>query len=769
VGGVNSGFVTTLEVFYRYTGNSQALVSSLISGITNDGAGKSKVVNQTTGAVIRSSATLQPTTGTGRYVFSTVKNRLYMANGTDIPAISADATANSTIPWGFSPQTPALTYQIAAPGTGTNALILGGTQGTCNTTNAVNSVVTWVSGPNFEYFKTGQTIYINGVFATIAVWSSATQVVLDRNLGALGGVPFSYAPTGLSGVVGDAATNLNTGNGAFTTWTGAALNAGSVIIGDPMYLSTGGFGAGFVPTVKYSLTSIGGAANGTFSPVLAEAAVVNAKRQAQINFGPMTFENGSYQYGVSYFNTTSGHVTNLSPILAVKDGAPNNANVTVTISNIIATNDPNYTKIILWRSARGGSNLFPLTILNNNTGNAAGSTITYTDILGDDTALGTATNGPGKVVAPRGENAPPPADLNLIAYWQGRFWGVSQTQIGLLFFSARSAGNNEDISVGVPEECWPLNFTRAIPESDGRITGLRTVGDNLFVLTDNSIYAVVGSTKDDYGLSKVSSKGKGTAHFATCVIPGEDVNSTDVMVHFGNDGRLYFLFGSGGDFCVSYALQDRFDGLGATSANVNLGTIHTSVSTFIMVGIGTSALYLYDIERKIWTISPPIDGVAGFGPTAYVEGLFNGTVTQFYGNGVTVFKGNQNTGTPPAYTVLTNFTPFVTEDRKGNKTLQSLTVYTNENAANISALAFIDQSSTPITLTQVPASGSYAAAYHEYPDAVMFVPQVVAAGRLFQFQVTVTPSAFFNYGSATYEIMAAAAYEQSDEAKGANL
>src|ERR1017187_8697634 len=56
--GSNQGAtITTLDIFNRYTGVSQSLVSNVIAGITNDGANKSKVWNQTTGVTIRSSAT----------------------------------------------------------------------------------------------------------------------------------------------------------------------------------------------------------------------------------------------------------------------------------------------------------------------------------------------------------------------------------------------------------------------------------------------------------------------------------------------------------------------------------------------------------------------------------------------------------------------------------------------------------------------------------------------------------------------------------------
>jgi hypothetical protein len=747
--------VTSLHIFNRYSGLTQTLSSQIICGVPATPA----VYNSIGPALIRGAATPMPLTGNGRFCFATVKNRLYMANGTDAPAISAAATASSCIPWGFAAQAPNLGYQIAAVGTGTNATVLGGTQGTCNTTAVANSVCTWVSGPNFQYLKVGQVIYVNGVFWTINTWVSNTQITLSGNAGALAGVPFSANPTGLSGAVNVTGSVPGPALNTFTNFNGAAgpvLNTGAVVAGNPIYVSTGA--SGVTPTVKYTVASITGAYAGTTTVVNAEA-VGAVTRAGQINFGNIAFEGASYLYGVSYYNPTSGHVSNLSPILSVKDGAPLNSNVSITLSNIVATNDTSYTKIIIWRSAKGGSNLFPLAVLNNDTGNTAGNTITYTDTLSDDTALGTVANGPGKVVAPRGENAQPPSDLNFIAYWDGRFWGASQTQIGLLFFSGRSAGNNEDVSVGVPEECWPTNFTRVIPESDGRITGLRTVGNNLFVLTDNNIYAVIGNSRDTYGLTRVSAKGNGTSHFATCVLPAEDTNSTDVLVHFGNDSRLYFLFGSGGDFPVSYAIQDQLAGIAASQ--VSVGLLHAYQTTYIVL-LTPAGQFFYDLERKIWLKE------GAFSAVSFFEGLYSGQITPLYGtNAGGVYQGQLSVGSPPAVTVWTNTLSPGEGDRKDDKALLAVGIYYNA-PTSITVSAVIDGTTYPCQ--EVANTGAYSA-YFEASDARIFMPRSISGGpttgmgRLFSFVVQYTPVSF---AESLYEIRGLWTFDQSPETAGGN-
>lgn len=758
--GIPVGNISSIEIFNRYSGVSQTLTSNVVAGHT---IGGSFVWNHTTAALIRSAATPMPLgAGGGRFCFAPVKNRLYMANGTDPPAICTDASVSSCIPWGFSPQVPNLTYQIAAPGTGTNAGVLGGTQGTCNTTNVANSVVTWVSGPKFDYFVMGATIYINGVYHTIATWVSTTSVTLADNAGLLNGVPFSYAPAGITGNA-----NYTIGAAPFVVWTGPPFIVGAAGVasvppaGAPQFVA-GAVTAGVTPTVKYALSAVTAVAAGTINPVFIAA---TGTYNTQINMGNITFDSGrAYNYAVSYYNPTSGHTSNTSAILNVKDGAPNNANVTVTISNIICTNDTNYTRIILWRSPVNSATLYPLAILTNNSGNAAGNTITYTDILGDDTALGTATGSPGKTPGPNGLNIPPPVDLNYIAYWDGRFWGAPNGQIGILAFSARSSATNEDISIGVAEECWPPTFTRSIPEADGRITGLRTVANNLFVLTDNNIYAVVGGSKTNYGLTRISGKGHGTSHFNTTILPSEDSNSSDVLVHMGNDKRLYFLFGSGGDYQISYPVQNY-----VTNDTVNfVGVQHTVTSTYVIVGLNNNIM-LYDVERKLWSFFGAIQ--AG-GATAYCEGLINGVVTQLIAPtgaaGVSTFKLEIQTPPPNlGMSIYTNqFSPG--GERKDDKTLEAVAVYyTNRTDAIAVAIGRDSPLNTPTdNLTEVPNTGQYAA-YFENPDARIFMPQgTMARGRLFQIGVIINILSGFN---SVYEIRALFNNSESPQMVGGNV
>src|ERR1700693_4514060 len=85
-----TGFATSIEIFNKYVGVGQSLTSSVVAGFTQI-SGQTYVNNMTTTQTIRASGTPMPLgTGGGTMCFSSVNNRLYMANGTDPPAITAD-------------------------------------------------------------------------------------------------------------------------------------------------------------------------------------------------------------------------------------------------------------------------------------------------------------------------------------------------------------------------------------------------------------------------------------------------------------------------------------------------------------------------------------------------------------------------------------------------------------------------------------------------------------------------------------------------------
>jgi hypothetical protein len=376
---------------------------------------------------------------------------------------------------------------------------------------------------------------------------------------------------------------------------GANFNSPAVSAGQSMYILGVRYVVLNVPDATHIILTMN--YQGTNATV-GGSGTIGSGWQVLLSLISWTAGNG-LRYAVSYYNPVTGHTSNISPILDVSDGAPNNDSTRVTINNIVGTNDAQYTKIIIWRSGHGGGILFPRDTINNNYSGGGG---TYTDTINTDTILGTVAGTPGPFPAPRFINNPPPADLNFISYWDGRFWGASPSNPGLLYYSARN--EPAEVTVGVAEECWPLVNTLPVADSDGEITGTRVVADQLFISTGQKIYNIRGNAPGNYIMSAVSSKGIGGSHFSMTTLPGEDNNSGDVLAHMGNDGKLYFLYGPGGDVSYSLPIQDQFRlTTGPKSASqFVVSMFHSSKGTYVAVGDLSNHLYtyLFDVDRKWW-------------------------------------------------------------------------------------------------------------------------------------------------------------------------
>lgn len=770
------GLVTTsLALFNFYTGSAGTLTSYLLGG--TEGAVFGAVKNFTTGASIWTGLAIGLR---NRVCFANVKNRMYMCNGYDMPVISSNGATQYG--WGYAGPAASLTHTIGTVFTGTATTSGGG-----------GTTLTWNTGQKFPAFSpaTNPTIVIHGVTGTVTTWNSPTSMTVAGLWGVGGPWTFTMGQTVFSGTAGVTAGN------AIVTWvSGDSFN--NLAINQPIYFSTVPIGTGVLVTskFKYVVSSVAGApANITIAPVW-DATNPTGTVAWQYDGGPINwFVNASssipssYQYAYYYYNPTTGHCTNRSPLMEVADGEPNNNGVSVNIANIVTTGDAVYTKLILCRSALGGSTLYPLASLPN-----TGGPLTYMDTLADDTRLATdtwvGTPQPGLFDAPT-QNYPPPTDLNYAIYWNGRFWGASTSQVGILFYSARNDGVvTNEIPVGVGEESWPRIFTLNVPGDDGRITGLRVVGNSLIVLTDLSIYQVVGSSPGTYGLFKLTARGGGTSHFAACEIPGTDTNAGgDILAYMGNDGRVHFLFTNGGDYPQSYAIQDKIDAYFATlslpsypkSTWSNLAMMHTPDATYLVVQLFGGSLYpdgplfLYDLDRKVWFGTEP--SVGGFGSAAFVEGLYNGSLQQFTSSRVSAevlrFFDPTSPWAPSVCMIKTHMISPPGLERKQYKDFQALVVYTNEPTPLIVAVT-VDTGVLNF-LTRVDTLDARIAAIsggdEDDGTANIYVMQdKILRGRTFGWSVAWTPS-IVSHGpplvlSKVKEVRALWTYEDATQSAG---
>jgi hypothetical protein len=580
--------------------------------------------------------------GTNRVVFRTVKNRIYMANGTMVPQVGRYGAGFRR--WGVDAQVSVLTRDITSlPYYNT---------GTLQVTNGSMAIVG--TGTVFNVNMVGQAIFLNGVKYTIATFTNGTHITIDSN----------YAGVNEAAMVGT--TPLGGGPGWF------------------------------------------------------------------INTGQMTWENGSgFQYAVSYYDPTVGHSSNVSPLLDVNDVDALANSTSVKIGNIQRTGDVvNFTQIIIWRTAHGGGILFPRDVIPNT---PAGVT-TYTDNNNSDTILGNVI---GNFPAPLLTNLPPPADLNFIAYWNGRFWGSSVSNPGLLYFSAKN--DPGEITIGVAEECWPAINTLPVEDNDGVITGCRVVGSSLYVMTGQKIYFVRGSDPINYQLLPVSSKGTGTQHFATTTMPGEDQNSSDILVHMGNDGHMYFLYGPGGDVSYSYPIQDQFRLAGGPklSSNFFLSMFHSIKNTYVVVGDATgggTTAWFYDIDRKIWMrtsigYGPFAEGVTTNDGYVFVTGVGNFIIRITLDDAA----GGMIIATP----LQTQYqVPVGTANRADPKQLQMFSVYaTGLVVGDITPTVSVDGAAF---VSLAPVANTAVQVFNE-PAQFDFVPTTPTWGLTFSYKVLLGP------------------------------
>jgi len=699
--------------------------------------------------------------------------------GYDVPVIYdglAGAGTGRVYSWGFPAQSTDLTYHIAGPGPG-----LSGIQGTATASVGVAPfIVTWASGDTFDALNPGQNFYMNGYNWLILTVDSPTQITIDPATTpapvapAFGGAgPFAFQ-AGFGSVVGTA-TAVTVGLNTTLTWaTGDnyyPINASIpfLVVGSPIYI------AGIKATVTAIPTPL--VVLATYPTV---APADPGPHDVQGNFGPLVSDNPSgavprtYKYGVAYYDPITGHASNLSPVLEIVDGKPNNDGVTITLSGIVTNGDSRFTQIIIARTALGGSTFKALAIRPN-----TGGPLKYVDNQFDSTKLGTV--GPGNLALEQSANLPPPNSGSFIAYWDGRFWMADNISIGVVWMSKSTQEMSQ--TVGVAEECWPQTpaFQRTIPDSDGRITGLKTIGPNLYITTDLAIYSVTGQGlgPTNYGLERISAKGSGTTLLATANLPAEDSQSGDVMVHFGNDQRLYFLYGNGGDLSYSYPIQDQFTA-NPTPAfwwkpeSTSVGVIHDKRATYVLVA-KTDAYeppysFLYDLDRKVWleTSLPPY---------SYVEGLYNGVLTR-------LVAGSPNLSQPNAIyramsdtvnsvsagtSIITQYVNVPDTNRLDDKILQAIFLYCDDPNLIITTEVYVDENFTLNSMVRMPTVDTKYLAYLDAPNARIYQPQPnkIIRGRTFKIRIVMLSGVLLT--SKIPAIAALWSHAEADDNIGGNL
>jgi hypothetical protein len=257
------------------------------------------------------------------------------------------------------------------------------------------------------------------------------------------------------------------------------------------------------------------------------------------------------QYAFAYYNPTTGHVSNISPILQVTEKKQVGRTVTVTIAASAAHQSAyqaGYTKIQLFRTPLNGAQLVALNEQLNNV-NSAVTTITYVETATKfaDTYL---TKLPAEQTIRRKpvDAAGNPLKFVAVASYKGRLWAITRNR---LYWCA----STDEVPLwGVGEECWPAQFSREIPEAFGLVViGQEGYNDRLVIITADGDYTIEGYDNRDIEVFPLRKRPSGGFAGGATVADGR-------LVELYRDRRL--IDSQYGDLAAQ--VQNRFNDIPAS-------------------------------------------------------------------------------------------------------------------------------------------------------------------------------------------------------------
>ena len=147
-----------------------------------------------------------------------------------------------------------------------------------------------------------------------------------------------------------------------------------------------------------------------------------------------------------------------------------------------------------------------------------------------------------------------------MAYWDRRLWIVNTQEPNKIAYSCDEA----QCPLGLPEESYPpTNFLRLPSASDGKVRGMRAVGDVLLITTQRFAYIVAGNNESNYRLMKVSSSMPGVGTYQMDEFPtftGAEGEPTTIFF-LGTDRVVYQWTMGGAVVPISQPIQDQLDAL----------------------------------------------------------------------------------------------------------------------------------------------------------------------------------------------------------------
>lgn len=424
---------------------------------------------------------------------------------------------------------------------------------------------------------------------------------------------------------------------------------------------------------------------------------------AQVHYGNRSWTVAP-KYAYAYYNPTTGHCSNGSPVLTLAEQEMTNVNPEITA---IATNATlagyGFTKIVIFRTAANGSSLLPLKVpaaQGDGFGmfNNSGGPLTFTDDT-DDSQLGQVL---GFKEMPT-ENDPCPQHTYQ-AYHQGRFWVISEAEPWRVYYSA-----DPTLPLGVPEESFPPPNYVDINTDDGYGTGLKVVGGSLIVTTTRFAQVLVGSNPGDFDLRRLSTRGFGVAQRAIDEHPGDSTEESASAIYVSRDRRMWRHFEGGRIEDIGSPIQEFLD---ATRSLIDVPSpyiVHVFMVDrywFCALGISSATIpagqspqydfFFYDFDQQAWldlgyravygnlitAIGSFIQmtGAAGDGKARLA--LFRGTSTN---QAATLFFPEGRSGA-----AFFKTRPIDHGDWKAKKKLSCIRLYTSDETASWQVAVTID-------------------------------------------------------------------------------
>lgn len=306
-------------------------------------------------------------------------------------------------------------------------------------------------------------------------------------------------------------------------------------------------------------------------------------------------------YGYSYvyvFHTTAGQVSTASP--ASERTGPIVGAFSIALAGDMSP-DTNCDTVDIYRTLDGGSVYYFLHSIANTFSGTWSYTDTTTDFGLND-----------QLIAPLNHlNDPPPTGMTLVAYYQGRLWGVVGN---LLYFDA-----GPDCINGISNQSWPPANVFPFP---GNITGLAPTSQGLLVFLSDQLWVILGGPQT---LTYFSQWVLGTFGLLSSNCMKQDADT----LYLYTTSRQFFTLTLGGKnedgFNVAPTLEDNFD-----PATSYLALHRQGQDVGVFLSNGTDKIIRYDFNMSAWSpLAEPLQGAGALDSIQTTQGLLTSDPTVY--------------------------------------------------------------------------------------------------------------------------------------------